>query len=167
MCSHFLQIGLSLCALTFLLLFSASCSLFSRLSAKLLNYYSDVILKTEKNPQVVKHVVKLDFLAVFEKEKSPETLMFQEIFRGWGNGTCAFSGAPRPDVINVGLCRQIARFPSFVRQSVLLPQNGSHPQVPLLCRNNKKIQHINDVLYFLVEATGLEPTTSWSLMQVG
>ena len=31
---------------------------------------------------MVKHVVIPDFLAVFEKEKSPETLMFQEIFRG-------------------------------------------------------------------------------------
>ena len=51
-------------------------------------------------------------------------------FFGRGDGICAFSGAPRSDVINVVLCRQVFHNPSFVRQSVLLPQNGSHPRIP-------------------------------------
>ena len=49
---------------------------------------------------------------------------------GRGDGICAFSGAPRSDVINVVLCRQVFRNSSFVRQSVLLPQNGSLPRSP-------------------------------------
>ena len=44
---------------------------------------------------------------------------------GAGGGILAFSGAPRSDVINVVLCRQFYRNPTTVRQSVLLPQNGS------------------------------------------
>ena len=42
----------------------------------------------------------------------------------------AFSGAPRSDVINVVLCHQVFLYPSSVRQSVLLSQNGSHPRTP-------------------------------------
>ena len=41
---------------------------------------------------------------------------------------CAFSGAPRSDVINVVLCQRVCRCPSLVGQSILLSQNGSHPQ---------------------------------------
>ena len=48
---------------------------------------------------------------------------------GVGGESCAFSGAPRSAIINCRLCRQVYLFPKFVRQSVLLPQNGSHPQL--------------------------------------
>ena len=44
---------------------------------------------------------------------------------GAGAKSRAFGGAPRSDVINVVLCRQALRYPAFVRQSVLLLQNGS------------------------------------------
>ena len=66
-------------------------------------------------------------------------------------------------IINCSVWQRVTGFIRHARQTVLLSQNASHPQVPLQCRNNKKIQHISDVLYFLVEATGLEPTTFWSL----
>ena len=76
-----------------------------------------------------------------------------------------------------GICR--FRF-AEPRQGVVMPTTfvffpiivcGHHSREPTVIRgfretqrrNNKKIQHISDVLYFLVEATGLEPTTSWSL----
>ena len=58
-------------------------------------------------------------------------MLFAYLFlHGAGRGILAFSGAPRSDVINVVLCRQVFHNPSFVRQSVLLPQNGSHPRSP-------------------------------------
>ena len=50
------------------------------------NCYSKHI-KTEKNPQVVKHVVKPDFHGGFWKRKKPWNLLFQSFFRGWGDGT--------------------------------------------------------------------------------
>ena len=78
-------------------------------------------------------------------------------------GLAPLAARPAPTLSTSDFASKFRVFPSFVRQSVLLPQNGSHPQVPSQRRNNKKIQHINDVLYFLVEATGLEPTTFWSL----
>ena len=76
-----------------------------------------------------------------------------------------------------GICR--FRF-AEPRQGVVMPTTfvffpiivcGHHSREPTVIRgfretqrrNNKKIQHISDVLYFWVEATGLEPTTSWSL----
>ena len=37
-------------------------------------------IKTDKNPKMVKHVVILDFLASFEKEKSPETFYVSRDF---------------------------------------------------------------------------------------
>ena len=78
-------------------------------------------------------------------------------------GLAPLAARPAPTLLTSGFACKFRVFPSLVRQSVLLPQNGSHPQVPSQRRNNKKIQHISDVLYFLVEATGLEPTTFWSL----
>ena len=75
----------------------------------------------------------------------------------------AFSSAPRSDVINVGLCQQIPRFSKLCKAKRFAPAKRLPPSSPSQRRNNKKIQHINDVLYFLVEATGLESTTFWSL----
>ena len=59
---------------------------------------------------------------------------------GADEGICAFSGAPHSAIINCRLCRQVYRKLSFVKQSVLLPQNGSHPQIPSLLgtHTNKK-----------------------------
>ena len=71
-------------------------------------------------------------------------------------GLAPLAARPAPTLSTSDFASKFRVFPSFVRQSVLLPQNGSHPQVPSQRRNNKKIQHINDVLYFLVEATGLK-----------
>ena len=63
-------------------------------------------------------------------EKKGKNKLFQPIFaRFWcGRQESAFSGAPRSDVINVVLCQRVCRSPSLVGQSILLSQNGSHPQ---------------------------------------
>ena len=44
-------------------------------------------------------------------------------------GVVPLAETPRSDVTNVVLCQHTYSFPSPVRQSVLLPQNGSHPQL--------------------------------------
>ena len=54
------------------------------------------------------------------------------VFFGADEGTCAFSVAPRSDVFNVVLCLLSHLSPNLARQSVLLSQNGSHPQIPSL-----------------------------------
>jgi len=64
-------------------------------------------------------------------------------------GLAPLAARPAPTLLTSGFASKFRVFPSFSRQSVLLPQNGSHPQVPSQRRNNKKIQHISDVLYFL------------------
>ena len=99
----------------------------------------------------------------FPKIKNTAYPFGYAVFLVEATGLAPLASRPAPTLSTSGFAIKFRVFPSFVRQSVLLPQNGSHPQVPLQRRNNKKIQHINDVLYFLVEATGLEPTTSWSL----
>ena len=81
----------------------------------------------------------------------------QDTFVGAERGIRAFSGAPRSAIINCRLCRQVFGCQNSVRQSVLLPQNGSHPQLPSQCRESKKRQETKDVLSFLVEATGICP----------
>ena len=97
-----------------------------------------------------------------KKEVKSSLDKFHYLF-GRGDGTCAFSGAPRSAIINCRLCRQSTHPLNIIRQSVLLPQNGSHPQVPSQCQDIKKItDSLLTIRYFLVEATGLEPTTSWS-----
>ena len=54
-------------------------------------------------------------------------------------GLVPLAETPRSDVINVGLCRQARLSLGCVRQSVLLSQNGSHPQVqPISFESNKK-----------------------------
>ena len=44
-------------------------------------------------------------------------------------GVVPLAGTPRSDVINVVLCQQATYIRAYVRQSILLPQNGSHPQL--------------------------------------
>ena len=81
------------------------------------------------------------------------------IFYGADEGICAFSGAPRSDVINVVLCHQVYRYLNFARQSVLLPQNGSYPQIPSCIRihTNEKM-HPTRCIFSLVRTKGFEPT---------
>ena len=55
-------------------------------------------------------------------------------FTGADDRICAFSGAPRSAIINCRLCRQVYHCPTALRQSVLLPQNGSsRAKCGLLC----------------------------------
>ena len=49
---------------------------------------------------------------------------------GVERGIRAFSGAPRPDVNNIGLYQRVVYFRKFVRHSVLLSPNGSPPRIP-------------------------------------
>ena len=67
-------------------------------------------------------------------------MLFAYLFlHGAGRGILAFSGAPRSDVINVVLCRQFYHNPTAVRQSVLLPQNGSTlSSLHILVAKNKR-----------------------------
>ena len=74
---------------------------------------------------------------------------FSAFFFGADDKICAFSGAPRPDVINVVLCLQAYHYSFPVRQSVLLSQNGSHPQILSKIQNShQKREHHFGVLFF-------------------
>ena len=76
---------------------------------------------------------------------------------------CAFSSAPRSAIINGVLCL-LTHCKSYNKgQSVLLPQNGSHPQFLSSIRliPNKKAP--TRVLVCLVRSTGIEP--AWSYPQ--
>ena len=48
-------------------------------------------------------------------------------------GLVPLAETPRPDVINAGLCRRVCLPLNGVRQSVLLPQNGSFSRKAVLC----------------------------------
>ena len=76
---------------------------------------------------------------------------------GAERGILAFSSAPRSDVINVILCRQFYRNPTTVRQSVLLPQNGSHPRIPLNSHKQKNMGITTVIPIFLARREGFEP----------
>ena len=84
----------------------------------------------------------------FDKSKLVE-------FFGADEGICAFSSAPRFDVINVVLCRKVFPFPKSVRQSVLLPQNGSHPQIPSYIRLIPKNKNTIGVFLFFGADEGI------------
>ena len=62
---------------------------------------------------------------------------------GAERGICAFSGAPRSAIINGVLCQQLSRPPTISRQSVLLSQNGSYPQIPLYIPYKKPVEMNN------------------------
>jgi len=70
-------------------------------------------------------------------KKSVKNQCFSRIF-GRGDGIRAFSGAPRSAIINGILCHQVFCNPAVVWQSVLLPQNDSHPRIPSRFRFIKK-----------------------------
>ena len=97
-------------------------------------------------------------------QKCGATTRLHRIF-GRGDGILAFSGAPRSDVINVVLCCQIFHYPSFVKQSVLLSQNGSPPRIPSQAVESKNSRNTDGDTAVLVEATGFEPTTFASRTQ--
>ena len=67
-------------------------------------------------------------------------------------GIRTFSGAPRSDVINVVLCRQVYRKSTTARQSILLPQNGFHPRIPLPFRNTTQKRDAQARIPFLCGA---------------
>ena len=80
-------------------------------------------------------------------------------FFGRGDGICAFGGAPRRTAHRA------------VRFALALPASGSdsqtahsrshlHPQIPSVAVQQKTGR--KNPVRFLVEATGFEPTTSWS-----
>ncbi len=69
-------------------------------------------------------------------------------FFGGDKGTCAFSGAPRSAIINCRLCRRPYRKSCVMEQSVLLSQNGSHPQLPLCVRYISKKNTHGRVFFF-------------------
>ena len=81
----------------------------------------------------------------------------QDTFVGAERGIRAFSGAPRSAIINCRLCHQRYRCSSSVGQSILLPQNGSHPQIPLYIRYNKKYRNEKLISVFLAQREGFEP----------
>ena len=87
---------------------------------------------------------------LYVKKNRSDTFVSNLCFSfGADEGTRAFSGAPRSDVINVVLCHQAYHYPNPVRQSVLLPQNGSHPRVPSYYGSSKKMRYPTwDISFF-------------------
>ncbi len=75
----------------------------------------------------------------------------------------AFSGAPRSDVINVVLCRRAYHNPAAARQSVLLPQNGSHPRILFNSRTpyQTKRTPVFGCSFCLAQRRGFEPPVSF------
>ena len=102
------------------------------------------------------HFLQIDLhLLVFQQKNRP---LLRPVFRGWGGGILAFSGAPRSAIINCRLCRILCLFYLLIRrQSVLLPQNGSHPLIPPLTRITKGTAHHFGVLCLLAGVEGFEP----------
>ena len=81
-------------------------------------------------------------------------------FTGADDRICAFSGAPRSAIINCRLCRQVYHYPTAVRQSVLLPQNGSHPQILSKIQSSNQKESTQQGTLILVRMTGFEPARS-------
>ena len=83
---------------------------------------------------------------------------------GANEGICAFSGAPHSAIINCRLCRQVYRKLSFVRQSVLLPQNGFHPQIPSLLGTHTNKKDTPARVSFLLSVTNDSAANRFSLL---
>ena len=72
-------------------------------------------------------------------------------------GLVPLAETPRSDVINVVLCQQETQYLIAVRQSVLLSQNGSHPQVRPGYGYQYKTPNLTEDRGFVVPLAGLEP----------
>ena len=70
---------------------------------------------------------------------------------------CLTGNSSRSAIINCRLCRQVCHYPTAVRQSVLLPQNGSHPSLPVASRRIENSRTTNGDTAVLVEVTGICP----------
>ena len=86
--------------------------------------------------------------------------MFQDFFRGWGNGYLPFLASENS--------RQsiVARQPSYLFETFrfsLLAWTHDNPWFTRAVVESKNPKMKKFIFGFLVEATGLEPTTSWSL----
>ena len=92
--------------------------------------------------------VLFPFASFFRSSREPPII--RVFFKTFGIRT--FSGAPRSDVINVVLCRQVCRKSTTARQSILLPQNGSHPRIPLPFRNTTQKRDAQARIPFLCGA---------------
>ena len=76
-------------------------------------------------------------------------------------GVVPLAETPRSDIINVVLCLQATLTFNAVRQSVLLSQNGSHPQLrPRRPLSTNKKYPTQGVLLFVVEVVGRRTGTS-------
>ena len=60
------------------------------------------------------------------------------VFLVEATGLAPLAARPAPTLSTSGFAVKFRGYSSFVRQSVLLLQNGSHPQVPSQCRKSKK-----------------------------
>ena len=78
-------------------------------------------------------------------------------FFGRGDGIRPFSRAPRSAIINGVLCRLCFCITSLRWQSVLLSQNGSHPQIPSLWRKIKNAKHQMVICIFWSRRRDLNP----------
>ena len=99
--------------------------LFAKSFAKLYqkrSFAQNTYAKTQKK-QAPMHIFLHKCLFLVEAVRSVATE--QRACRA--SGTCAFSGAPRQTITNRLFCQRGVRFPSAVRQNILLPQNGSPP----------------------------------------
>ena len=75
-------------------------------------------------------------------------------------GVVPLAETPRSDVINVVLCQRATYIQIYTRQSVLLPQNGSHPQLrPRRPISTNKKTSKQEAFLFVVEVVGVEPTS--------
>ena len=77
---------------------------------------------------------------LFGLDKQPKLTVQLRLFLVEVVGVVPLAETPRSDVINVVLCQRVTYIQICVRQSVLLPQNGSHPQLrpQAHCRPQKK-----------------------------
>ena len=89
--------------------------------------------------------------------------LFYSPFWVEATGLAPLTDAPQWTIINRPVLPQSFCVPATQGKTTFLPKSSSHPQVPPYWRKQKNNGQPIGLPLFLVEATGLEPTTFWSL----